>query len=54
MSDFILQASVRNDLGKGASRRLRRANQQVPAVVYGGEKGAQSISVEKNCFLQSD
>ena len=53
MSDFILQASVRNDLGKGASRRLRRANQQVPAVVYGGEKGAQSISVEKTAFYKA-
>ncbi|MGO1872063.1 MAG: 50S ribosomal protein L25/general stress protein Ctc, partial [Halomonas sp.] len=44
---------VRNDLGKGASRRLRRANQQVPAVVYGGEKGAQSISVEKTAFYKA-
>ncbi|MBP5981919.1 MAG: 50S ribosomal protein L25/general stress protein Ctc [Halomonas sp.] len=53
MSDFILKASVRNDLGKGASRRLRRANQQVPAVIYGGEKGAQSISVEKTAFYKA-
>ncbi len=53
MSDFILKATVRNDLGKGASRRLRRANQQVPAVVYGGEKGAQSISVEKTAFYKA-
>jgi large subunit ribosomal protein L25 len=53
MSDYILKASVRNDLGKGASRRLRRANQQVPAVVYGGEKGAQSISVEKTAFYKA-
>lgn len=53
MSDFTLKASVRNDLGKGASRRLRRANQQVPAVIYGGEKGAQSISVEKTAFYKA-
>lgn len=53
MSDFILKASVRNDLGKGASRRLRRANQQVPAVIYGGEKGPQSISVEKTAFYKA-
>ena len=39
--------------GKGASRRLRRANQQVPAVVYGGEKDAQSISVEKTAFYKA-
>ncbi|MBE0464557.1 MAG: 50S ribosomal protein L25/general stress protein Ctc [Halomonadaceae bacterium] len=53
MSDFILKATVRNDLGKGASRRLRRANQEVPAVIYGGEKGAQSISVEKTAFYKA-
>ncbi|KPQ23674.1 MULTISPECIES: 50S ribosomal protein L25/general stress protein Ctc [unclassified Halomonas] len=53
MSDFSLIASVRNDLGKGASRRLRRANQQVPAVVYGGEKDAQSIAVEKTAFYKA-
>ena len=53
MSDFSLKASVRHDLGKGASRRLRRANQQVPAVVYGGEKDAQSISVEKTAFYKA-
>ncbi|WP_075879765.1 50S ribosomal protein L25/general stress protein Ctc [Vreelandella massiliensis] len=53
MSDFILNATVRHDLGKGASRRLRRANQQVPAVVYGGEKAPQSISVEKTAFYKA-
>lgn len=31
---FTLDAVVRTDLGKGASRRLRRAN-KVPAVLYG-------------------
>ncbi|GAA3901148.1 50S ribosomal protein L25/general stress protein Ctc [Halomonas cibimaris] len=53
MSDFILNASVRSDLGKGASRRLRRANEQVPAVVYGGEKAPQSIAVEKTAFYKA-
>ncbi|QNI03528.1 50S ribosomal protein L25/general stress protein Ctc [Halomonas sp. SH5A2] len=53
MSDFSLKASVRNDLGKGASRRLRRANEQVPAVVYGGNKDAQSIAVEKTAFYKA-
>ena len=42
MSDFILKASVRNDLGKGASRRLRHAG-KFPAVVYGGEEAAVAI-----------
>ncbi|MEJ3587174.1 50S ribosomal protein L25, partial [Pseudomonas bubulae] len=38
MNDFTLNAEVRSDLGKGASRRLRRLASLVPAVVYGGEK----------------
>ncbi|WP_017429940.1 50S ribosomal protein L25/general stress protein Ctc [Vreelandella jeotgali] len=53
MSDFILNASVRSDLGKGASRRLRRANEQIPAVVYGGDKAPQSIAVEKTVFYKA-
>ncbi|NAW35231.1 50S ribosomal protein L25/general stress protein Ctc [Halomonas alimentaria] len=53
MSDFTLNASVRNDLGKGASRRLRRANEQVPAIIYGGEKEPQPIAVEKSAFYKA-
>lgn len=45
MSDFILNAIVRSDLGKGASRRLRRNVSMVPAVIYGGDKAPQSISL---------
>jgi large subunit ribosomal protein L25 len=43
--EFTLNAQVRSDLGKGASRRLRRLASLIPAVIYGGEKGAQSISL---------
>jgi large subunit ribosomal protein L25 len=46
MVDFTLNAKVRNDLGKGASRRLRRNADLVPAIVYGGEKAPQSIALE--------
>ncbi|SDL84511.1 LSU ribosomal protein L25P [Franzmannia pantelleriensis] len=53
MSDFTLTASVRNDLGKGASRRLRRANQQVPAIIYGGETAPQTIAVDKTAFYKA-
>ncbi|MBD3897322.1 50S ribosomal protein L25/general stress protein Ctc [Halomonas sp. ML-15] len=53
MSDFTLTASVRNDLGKGASRRLRRANQQVPAIIYGGEAAPESIAVDKTSFYKA-
>jgi large subunit ribosomal protein L25 len=45
MNDFTLNAEPRSDLGKGASRRLRRLASLVPAVVYGGEKTPESISI---------
>jgi large subunit ribosomal protein L25 len=45
MTDFTLNAEVRSDLGKGASRRLRRNANLVPAVIYGGDKAPQSISL---------
>ena len=43
---FDLEATDRNDLGKGASRRLRRQQDLVPGIVYGGSnKKPRSISV---------
>jgi len=45
MTDFTLNAESRSDLGKGASRRLRRLAAQVPAVIYGGEQAPESISL---------
>ncbi len=45
MTEFALNAEMRSDLGKGASRRLRRNESLVPAVIYGGKKPAQSISL---------
>lgn len=44
---FELDAQKRDDQGKGASRRLRRAD-AVPAVIYGAGKPAQSISLNHN------
>ena len=45
-NEFKLTATARNDLGKGASRRLRRLAHEVPAIVYGGKKKPQSIAIE--------
>ena len=42
--DFVISAEVRNDLGKGASRRLRREG-KVPAVIYGAGKDAVGITL---------
>ncbi|KGE77410.1 50S ribosomal protein L25 [Halomonas sp. ND22Bw] len=53
MSEYTLTANVRNDLGKGASRRLRRANEQVPAIIYGGEQAPQPIAVDKTAFYKA-
>ncbi len=43
--EFELSASVRTDMGKGASRRLRRLNNEIPAVLYGGEKKPVSLTI---------
>ena len=45
MTNFALNAEVRSDLGKGASRRLRRNANLVPAVIYGGDKAPLSVSL---------
>ena len=50
--DFKLDATARNDLGKGASRRLRRLANQVPAVIYGGTPAPISISLSHNELLK--
>src|SRR5690606_10243944 len=46
--DFRLIAQLRDDQGKGASRRLRRQAGLVPAIVYGGSKKPQNISLSHN------
>ncbi|MCI0510450.1 LSU ribosomal protein L25P [Chromohalobacter marismortui] len=53
MSQFTLSAEVRHDLGKGASRRLRRENKQVAAIIYGGSKTPQPITLEKSAFYKA-
>lgn len=46
MSDRIeLTAELRTDIGKGASRRLRRDADLVPAVIYGAGRDAVSLSI---------
>ncbi len=46
LDEFIISAESRADAGKGASRRLRRLEKKVPAIVYGANKDPQNISVE--------
>ncbi|HKM14344.1 MAG TPA: 50S ribosomal protein L25/general stress protein Ctc [Marinospirillum sp.] len=52
MSQFNFEAKLRTDLGKGASRRLRHENKFIPAIIYGGEAEAQSVSVEQREFYR--
>ena len=47
MSNFVVNAAVRADEGKGASRRLRHAG-LVPGIVYGGDKRKKPTSVSVN------
>jgi large subunit ribosomal protein L25 len=48
MSDqFELHAELRTDLGKGASRRLRRLAGMVPGIIYGGDKASQPLSLNR-------
>ncbi len=52
MSDiFTIQAVVRNDGGKGASRRLRREG-LVPGIIYGGGKNPEMIAAAHNKLAQ--
>jgi len=44
---FELDAEVRTDMGKGASRRLRHAN-KIPAVMYGGGADPVSLTMDHN------
>jgi large subunit ribosomal protein L25 len=43
--EIELICSVREDLGKGASRRLRRLNDSIPAILYGGKKDPLSLTI---------
>ena len=46
MSDaFELNAEIREDMGKGASRRLRRLDDSIPAIIYGGDKAPTPLTL---------
>lgn len=47
---LTLHAERRDDLGKSASRRQRRLNKMVPAIVYGGQKDPQPLTVIEKDF----
>ena len=45
-TEFVINAEPRANVGKGASRRLRREG-RVPAIVYGGHQDPQMLTVEQ-------
>lgn len=53
MSNVLLEAQVRTDMGKGASRRLRRLENKVPGIIYGGSKDPLSILVLHNKLVKA-
>jgi large subunit ribosomal protein L25 len=48
---FKLVAELRENAGKGASRRLRRA-EHVPAIIYGAGDAPQKLAIEHNHLLR--
>ncbi len=51
--EFELNCSTRTDLGKGASRRLRRLNNDIPAVLYGSGKDPVSLTIAHKDILKA-
>ena len=49
---FELNAEPRTDTGKGASRRLRHAG-KVPAIMYGGNKEPESLTLDHNEVIRN-
>src|SRR6056300_1092868 len=50
---FELDCTVRTDLGKGASRRLRRLEGNIPAVLYGGEADPISLTIPHKDIIKA-
>lgn len=49
---FELNAESRTDTGKGASRRLRRTG-KIPAIMYGGNKDPESLTLNHNEVIRN-
>lgn len=54
MSDaFVIEAEIRSDLGKGSSRRLRRLQDKVPAILYGGGVDPVALTLSRKDLAKS-
>ena len=52
-NDFILEASPRTDVGKGASRRLRRLANEIPAIIYGAGQEPTAITIPHKDIMKA-
>ena len=50
---FELSAETRESIGTGASRRLRRLENRVPAILYGAGEAPQPLSIDHNQLLRA-
>ena len=48
----VLNAEIREDVGKGASRRLRHQG-KIPAVIYGGKKDPATLTLEHDLLMHA-
>lgn len=53
MSELVLEAEKRTVHGKGASRRLRRLEGKIPAIVYGGTKKPALLNLMQNKVIKA-
>lgn len=52
-NEFVLEAKPRTDVGKGASRRLRRLENEIPAIIYGAGKDPLSITLGHDAMFHA-
>ena len=48
-----LEAELREGLGKGACRRMRRLDDKIPAIIYGGDRDPVAIMLAHNKVLRA-
>ncbi len=52
-NEYELTAEIRTDVGKGASRRLRRLADKVPAILYGAGKEPLMLTLTHKDFIKA-
>ncbi|MBA2653662.1 MAG: 50S ribosomal protein L25/general stress protein Ctc [Gammaproteobacteria bacterium] len=50
---YELTAETRAENGKGSSRRMRRLENKFPAIIYGGDKNPEMVSLDHNTFVHA-